>query len=248
VTLLDPFGSFAWCTSVTLGLTWSVPHSVCGTAAGTLPKSACGGAMGPGVGLQLRHAAHEGRILFIGHFGAYVHDYVWFSDDGGAKWRVSNSSLDHMDEAQLVELPGGTVQANLRSSHYNKTCDCRAVSYSTDGGASFGPVQWEPTLKSPVCAGTILSGRGEFSSRVFFANPASTTSRVNGIVRRSNDGRVWTADGDSHRVWPGAYGYSCLSNMPDASKMGLLWETNGEQCTGSGASCRSVFSVFDSNF
>lgn len=34
---------------------------------------ACGGAVGPGTGIQLQHAGspHVGRILFIGHYGAY---------------------------------------------------------------------------------------------------------------------------------------------------------------------------------
>ena len=50
------------------GATWSSPRSVCKT----LPKEDCGGAVGPGTGIRLRSGPHAGRLLFIGHFGAYV--------------------------------------------------------------------------------------------------------------------------------------------------------------------------------
>lgn len=92
------------------GATWSKPVSKCGGLG-----SQCGGAVGPGVGLQLQHGVHAGRILFIGHFGAYGHDSVWYSDDDGATYHVADATLLKMDEAQLVELSDGTVLANMRT-------------------------------------------------------------------------------------------------------------------------------------
>ena len=88
------------------GLTWTKPKSVC---AGGM-SGVCGGAVGPGVGIQLTHSKHAGRMLFIGHFGAYMKDRVWFTDDGGATFSVSSTVLAKMDEAQLVELPDGRVR------------------------------------------------------------------------------------------------------------------------------------------
>lgn len=32
--------------------------------------------MGPGAGIQLKQGPHAGRLLYIGHFGAYVRDEV----------------------------------------------------------------------------------------------------------------------------------------------------------------------------
>ena len=49
-----------------------------------------------------------------------------------------------MDEAQLVELADGRVMANMRNDHLNASCNCRAVSISTDGGATFGPITFDP--------------------------------------------------------------------------------------------------------
>jgi sialidase-1 len=211
--------------------------------AGKVPPAACGGAVGPGVGIQLQHPGPaKGRLLFIGHYGAYGHDDVWYSDDGGASYKVATPPLAHMDEAQLVELPSGDVQANMRTNHYNKTCDCRAVATSTDGGATFGPIEWVPELISPVCAGSVLKGPG---GAVYFANPASKTSRMNGVIRRSADGVHWSGAGTAEKtVWAGEYAYSCLTNVPAADRVGLMWETDGPQCKPGSASCRTVFSAF----
>lgn len=201
--------------------------------------------VGPGVGLRLSqyNPFHPNRLLFIGHCGAYVEDIVWVSDDDGASWSVSATRFPHMDEAQLVETQGGGVLANMRNAHYNSTCKCRAVSLSMDGGDSFGPITYDSTLISPVCQASIISGR---TGDLYFANPASTTARVNGVVRRSTDnGRSWTSSlpvsGPS-----GGYGYSCLTLVPNVTRLGLLWETTREGCTG--PSCQSVFSTFPSIF
>ena len=48
------------------GATWGKWRSICG---GSLPKVACGGDVGPGVGISLQQGAKKGRLLFIGHFG-----------------------------------------------------------------------------------------------------------------------------------------------------------------------------------
>eukprot|EP00041_Stephanoeca_diplocostata_P035691 m.1268133 g.1268133 ORF g.1268133 m.1268133 type:complete len:454 (-) comp24744_c0_seq13:7009-8370(-) len=231
-TQLEP-GDTMQMESLDNGASWSQPVSKC-AGLGT----ECGGAVGPGIGLQLQHGAHAGRILFIGHFGAYGHDSVWYSDDNGVSYHVANATLMKMDEAQLVELADGTVLANMRTDHLNKSCMCRAVAVSTDGGSSFGPVEWNSQLTTPICMGSILSS---VNGTIFFANPASTTSRVNGVLRRSDNGRDWTT---LTTVWPGAYAYSCLTRMPSTSQIGLLWETDGAECTGGGASCRTVFSAF----
>ena len=53
-------------------------------------------AAGPGVGIQLTQGKHKGRLLFIGHRGAYVQDTVWFSDDGGETYSTSDTILQEM--------------------------------------------------------------------------------------------------------------------------------------------------------
>ncbi len=74
-----------------------------------------------------------------------------------------------------------------------------------------------------------------------FANPASTSGRVHGEVRRSDDGgrtwaHSWEVTGES-----GAFAYSCLTHVPTPSEVGLLWETTAPDCTG--PSCQMLFST-----
>ena len=79
-----------------------------------------------------------------------------------------------MDEAQLVELKDGRVLANMRNSHLNKSCDCRAIAISNDGGSTFGEIAYDEELVSPVCMASIISANGRF----FFSNPGTTSGRV----------------------------------------------------------------------
>jgi len=74
---------------------------------------------------------------------------VWYSDDGGKTYNLSETVMEKMDEAQLVELANGSVMANMRNDHLS-SCDCRAVAISNDGGKSFGSITYDSTLISPV--------------------------------------------------------------------------------------------------
>eukprot|EP01062_Namystynia_karyoxenos_P053889 TRINITY_DN438_c0_g1_i2.p1 TRINITY_DN438_c0_g1~~TRINITY_DN438_c0_g1_i2.p1 ORF type:complete len:465 (+),score=152.89 TRINITY_DN438_c0_g1_i2:122-1516(+) len=205
--------------------------------------AAAGSAVGPGVGLQLsaKNPHHPGRMLHIAHHGAYVADYVWYSDDDGKTYQVANTSFAGMDEAQLVELSNGDVLANMRNSH-KTSCDCRGISRSTDGGSTWGPVTYDAALISPVCQASILRVGGA----IYFSNPATKKGRTTGLVRRSDD---------DTKTWPRAlpitgssqdFAYSCLTQVPQPASLGLLWETNCAGC--SGESCCSAFSVLPQQF
>lgn len=85
------------------------------------------------------------------------YDLVWYSDDGGKTYNLSQTVLEKMDEAQLVELSDGRVMANMRNDHLT-SCDCRAVATSSDGGKSFGSITYDTALISPVRASLSLSG------------------------------------------------------------------------------------------
>lgn len=91
------------------GETWTTPRSI-DQYLGDKGHAAAG----PGRGLRLTSAPHQGRMLFIGHRGAYVQDTVWFTDDGGSTYITSATVLEKMDEAQLVENADGLVIANMR--------------------------------------------------------------------------------------------------------------------------------------
>ena len=202
------------------------------------------------MGLQLseKNPHAPGRLLFIGHDGAYVRDYVWYSDDGGKSYAVSKTqtgnSLPKMDEAQLVELSNGNVLANMRNRLSQHE---RGIALSTDGGTTFGPIYFDKALAEPVCMASVIRADPPLSDgNMYFANPGQAEGRVNGVVRRS---RGCTGGSDHPCEWDpsplvvnkgGAYAYSCLVPL-NTSHLGLLWETSAINCTG--PSCMQVFSL-----
>merc|ERR1712224_1091480 len=104
----------------------------------------------------------------------------------------------------------------------------RAVSISRDGGATWGDITYDSTLISPVCQASILRVDGA----LFFSNPGTKKGRVLGTVRKSlDDGASWQDAlhiTDAHT----AFAYSCLSRVPQSGMLGLLWETQCDQCVG----------------
>jgi sialidase-1 len=206
-------------------------------------------AAGPGVGIQLTQGTHKGRLLFIGHRGAYVQDSVWFSDDGGKTYSTSNTILQEMvrrtalasqrvacalmrmtclgecgqDEAQLVENLNGTIIANMR--HKASPTKGRGVATSTDGGTTFSKIDYDSQLVASVCQATIM--RSSQNGQIYFANPAVSHGRTHGKVRRSQTGLVGSWATSSFDVTDEGYGYSCLTDVAEKGKLGLLWEGRG---------------------
>lgn len=196
------------------GLTWSEPHDLSamfGPASGSLP--------GPGTALQLQ----SGRLLVVSHHSAYVHDYVSYSDDDGASWKTIPQVFPKMDEAALTQLANGSVLLNMR--HQQSKTLGRAVAISHDDGLTFGAIEFDSTLISPVCQASIVT----FGAVTYFSNPASTSGRSHTTIRRSLDSAAtWHS---SLLVEPGtSAGYSCLVNgalKADETKGGLLYEAPG---------------------
>merc|ERR1711871_314286 len=220
------------------GQTWGPPADI-----GRFLGRFRGVATGPGRGLQLLHpkSSARGRLLFIGHHGAYIEDAVWYSDDGGLSYTLSSSTFPKMDEAQLVELSDGSVMANMRNNHYLPgNCRGVAVSNATRGyGSSFGSIYPDRALISPVCMASIISS----NDALFFSNPATTAGRTHMTVRSSlDDGKTWPL---SQLVYSGPAAYSCLTRVPQGGGkyVGLLWETDSHNCDG--PSCRMLFSLLN---
>ena len=154
--------------------------------------------VGPGVGLQLQHGVHAGRLLFIGYPGANNYSAVWYSDDGGASYAISDThTMQSMEEvccpmtpncvvlifrnrfiviecltqqSQLAEAPDGTIVATMRNRHLNASCPCVATAFSVDGGVTFSELSYNPSLLSPVCMTGLLSYKDFVSFSHSFAS------------------------------------------------------------------------------
>lgn len=168
------------------GLRWGPPRNISGMLGeyGRIVP-------GPSDSTVLSKAPYVGRIVATGVTGAYANVISYFSDDGGISWETGTTPLSGGDESAPVELPDGRVYVTLRNADQNKTCDCQGYAISYDGGQTFGSFQYDPTLISPVCESSVAV-LGD--SRLYFANPASTTSRSDITVRATQPGAADVTD------------------------------------------------------
>ena len=210
------------------GATWSRPLDV--TTQVKPPGIARSVNSGPGIGIQLRHGMHAGRIVFP--FNRYDTNRTWgnyaaYSDDGGTTWTRGadvprNPAVRQGNECQVVERSDGSLLLNSRRAAGAAN---RKTSISTNGGATWTPLVDDPGLPSPAVMASVLRftdlADGYAKARVLYSGPASTTRRVNGAVKISYDeGATWTF---ARTAYPGAFGYSCLTPV-DAQRFGLLFE------------------------
>lgn len=180
-----------------------------------------------GQGIQLQYGEHAGRLVqqftIINGSGQFQAVSV-FSDDHGATWQAGEPVGVGMDENKTVELSDGTIMLNSRDSARS---GFRKVTYSTDGGETYGEVTIDRELPDPTNNASIVRAfpnaeRGTDRAKVLlFSNAASRTSRSNGTVRVScDDGENWPV---AKVFRPGSMSYSTLATLPDGS-VGLLYE------------------------
>ncbi|MEI6076328.1 MAG: sialidase family protein [Verrucomicrobiota bacterium] len=192
-------------------------------------------ASGPGIGLQLQHGPHAGRILMPfneGPFGRW-HVLSVFSDDGGDHWQlgesapgccVTNSSgriISLVNEVQMVELADGGVMLNSRKWGGQPL---RKVAVSRDGGVTWSPITEAAALHDPGCMASIL--RFTFAtaggrSRILYSGPDSTRREQGTVYLSYDEGGTWPV---KKVLWPGSFAYSVLTRLPDGS-IGCLCET-----------------------
>lgn len=232
------------------GRTWSKPVDI--TSQVTRPEWKFYG-VGPGVGIQLRHGPHAGRLI-IPAYHRTTQDksgptiaHVFFSDDGGESWQASRDVGIHMCENQIVETVGSNgpeILLNARN-HWARSggrpdlAGKRIISRSRDGGMTWSDPEFDETLIEPTCQASLFrysEKDGENPGRILFANPAST-SRSRITVRMSMDeGRTWPVQ---RLIDPGRGAYSSLAVLKD-KQIGVLYE--------SGSYKRITFASFDLNW
>ncbi|MEM6931103.1 MAG: sialidase family protein, partial [Myxococcota bacterium] len=124
------------------GATWSEPREV---TPSTKRADWTWYATGPGVGIRLTRGAHAGRLVVpCDHIEANTKLYrshVLLSDDHGATWRIGGvAPREGLNECQVAERADGSLVLNMRN--YDRRRETRAVTHSSDGGESWGEVQW----------------------------------------------------------------------------------------------------------
>jgi len=214
------------------GITWSKPINI---TSHVVNSDWSWVATGPGVGIQLRHGKHKGRLVIPCDQGIPIDgnrvmfSHVFYSDDHGTSWKLGGRLDRHTDECQVVELADGTLKMNARNYWGARggrpdRANRRAVSYSRDGGETWSPLEFDETLIEPICQASFLRYPGS-GRQVLFSNPASQQGRTRMTVRLSNDeSRTWSS---SRLIHAGPAAYSCLAVLTDGA-IACLYEAGEE--------------------
>jgi sialidase-1 len=214
------------------GLTWSKLEDVTRTTKHAERVTTM--ASGPGIGIQLKHGAHAGRILIPFNEGPFGHWNVLavLSDDGGGHWQVGEPApgccvtnangkvVSLVNEVQMVELSDGTVMLNSRKWGGQPV---RKIAVSHDGGVTWSKIEDAPTLRDPGCMASIINVKTKTGKGVLLYSGPDSTKRENGTIHLSyDDGRTWPV---KKVLFPGSFAYSVLTQLPNGD-IGCLFETD----------------------
>jgi len=157
---------------------------------------------------------YEGKTA---HEGRYVFCEFYFSDDNGKTWYKSdtdsweiegNEKQSHFGEAKLLECADGTIRMyDSWNAH-----GCIVYSDSTDGGKTFGPLQYMydfPCSRSSMQFCRDVYADNDYTYYMVWVNN-ETEKAGSGLPRsrltmaKSTDGKNWTVLGDVWR-WENEY-------------------------------------------
>lgn len=190
---------------------------------------------GPGVGTQIKNGEHAGRIILTMYNSISAEFGFLYSDDHGANWNYVTTDLGGSGtfaEAQIVELPDGTLQTYMRTS-VGKI----GVITSIDGGTTWTEQEFVlgmtaasyGTQLSVISTSQLVDGK----PAILLSEPAATNGR--------RGGKIWVglvndtgAEGyDKYDIeWKYCYSidndkygfaYSCMSELPDGN-IGIYYE------------------------
>jgi sialidase-1 len=206
------------------GASWSPPRSL----RGLLTKELLSLTAGPCRGIQLRHGAHKGRLIFSAYGsrpGGKSGTAAIYSDDHGRTWKLGGTTPPGSLEPQIIELEDGRVVINARNG---LGIPGRLISVSEDGGAGFAPHIPDKRLPSHTCQASLLrydrpgASRSAPGKPMLFCGPGEGRRNLTVMLSR-DDGRTWPV---SRMIYSGRSAYSAMTILPNGD-VGILYERDG---------------------
>ncbi len=192
----------------------------------------------PGHAMQFTAGKYKGRIYVAANHSAgdpqaRFKDYQahgFYTDDHGKTFQLSEVvNVPGGNEAMATALSGGKLMMNIRNQGGDKRH--RIVAISSNGGANWDTVYFDPNLPDPVCQGSLLTiGTKKGKSIIAFCNAADTQQRDNLTLRISMDeGKIWKKNIVVDKSTGSQKDYTAYSDIVKLSKktIGVLYEKDG---------------------
>jgi len=151
----------------------------------------------PGPGIQLKVGQYKHRMLIPGHIVTHENRHysvVWYSDDHGATWQVSDTAVQGSDEVSVIELSDGRVLMNIRSHGEldpGLDPDYRNFTYSDDGGESWYGLETKRDLPWESGHGSLTRmGFGD-TNRLLAFHPTVVKRRDLTCFMSYDEGKTW---------------------------------------------------------
>jgi len=208
------------------GITWSVPTDITDQVYGSgcsnpLTQGWYGAFVASGRMHQLRSGRIAGVLAVRQTSGGTIDNFMLYSDDGGTSWSVSPgiAAAGQANEAKIVELNNGNLMMSTRRP------GARLISFSTDGGLTWGAATVQNQLVEPGCDGDFIRYSstldGAPQNVLLHSIPNNSSTRKNVSVFVSNDeGANWSP---LKTIYPQASAYSSLMVLPDGT-VGVYYE------------------------
>lgn len=230
-------GQFMLSKSADDGLTWSDPINITSQIKDPSWQLLL---QGPGAGITLK----DGTLVFPAQFkkdtgekaldgGQYTcHSTIVYSTDAGSSWQIGSGARSNTTEAQVAQLPDGSLMLNMRDDRNRKDkgeTNGRAVAITRDMGKTWTMhASSNSALPEPNCMASLISAEVEVEGKsrqvLFFSNPNHRETRTNMTIKASLDsGNSWPGELQVELYAPSGYGYSCLTMVND-SVIGILYE------------------------
>ncbi len=189
---------------------------------------------GPGVGIEIQNGNFAGRLVVPVYSTTLAGFGVIYSDNHGEDWTYApadSSSTGSTAEAQIVEMPNGSLKVFLRTgSGYvaERTSLDGGITWSTEEAVSEIAATSYGTQLSVINYSGLIDGK----SAIILSSPNSTSGRNTGKIRIGLITDTGASGTDQYDIdWSYCftvdgtvgYSYSCLSELPNG-KIGVLYE------------------------